>query len=523
MYCPPIDSSLFSAIVSDYDLSNPTSLKELRATLDTLRDSAVVEENATFDPSGTSSIRDNSTSAESSERAKSWHGDAASIETDGTALTGLSQALASVDLANKEFVDSDKKRHEADLEGLSPEEKCMVLKEMFPQAKEFDVTYTLKKAHYNFGNTMEELLNQAFLESDGLDGGEGYRRKGIEAFTEPAISGRKRRIRKKQRQLLRRTSSTPAPDAEDYNNTPVSRSRWDRAKEDVDFISQRTFVSPQVITSIYHKSGASLPATIAAICASTDPDFNPNPYLVEASPAVLEAHATELAVTFQRLSFSQLKSLIALTHPSTASAHELARALTFQQPSSSTNILPQYLLRPSSPDSTILPSSSVHPSLPFPNSTATDLAVARSNAFAQAQSAYRKSKSKPLMNGAAAYYSSVGRDASAFIRRYEAAAAEALVVSQSKHDEVDLHGITVKDAVNIARTMVESWWEREGREWARQGRVMGGGLRIITGAGRHSEGGRGKLGPAVGGMLVREGWKVEIGDGVVEIVGRARK
>lgn len=127
------------------------------------------------------------------------------------------------------------------------------------------------------------------------------------------------------------------------------------------------------------------------------------------------------------------------------------------------------------------------------------------------------------MGGAASYYSSVGRDASASLRRHEAAAADALVTIQSKPGEVDLHGVTVKDAVSIARARVENWWEQQGREWARQGKVMGGGLRVITGAGRHSEGGRGRLGPAVGGMLVREGWKVEVGNGVVEVVGRARK
>ena len=508
----------------DYDITNPISLDELRATLDVLKISADAEENVDFDPSGSSGLRHRSSSPESSERARSWHGDAASIATSETELTTVSQGLGSIDLNGNrergEGVGSDREQHEAEMEKMSPEKKATTLKEMFPNAKVFDIVYALKKAHNNFGKTVEELLNQAFLEDEELHTGEAHKKRGIEGFSEPTIKGRGRRGRKKHRQLMRRTSSTPASAAEHSSYSPAPSSRWGRAKEDVDFIAQRTYVTPQIITSIYHNNGASLAATIAAICASTDPDLNANPYLAMASPSILEAHATELAVDFQRLPYAQLKALIALTHPSTASAHELARALT-TQPTSLHNgqIIPQYLPRPPSPVASRA-SSSISPSH---HSNPAALAAARSHAFTQAQSAYRKSKSKPLMGGAASYYNSVARDASASLRRHEAATADALVISQSKPGEVDLHGTTVKDAVNIARMRVEGWWEREGREWARQGKVMGGGLRVITGAGRHSEGGRGKLGPAVGGMLVREGWKVEIGDGVVEVVGRARQ
>ncbi|KAL6714534.1 hypothetical protein ACLMJK_007959 [Lecanora helva] len=525
-YCPPIDSSLFSAIISDYDLSNTASLNELRATLDILKNSALEEENTTFDPSGSSGIAYEGSSSDSSERARSWHGDDTSTATEETQLTGLSQGLANIDLVSNsrfETADPEREQYKVSFEELPSEDKIRLLKEMFPNAKDFDISYTLKKARWSFGKTVEELLNQAFLDSDDFDGDGCHRKKGVEAFTEPTINKRARRGRKKQKQLQRRTSSTPASAQQGSANYTASPSRWDRAKEDIDFISQRIHVSPQVITSFYHKNGASLTATIAAICASNVQEINANPYLVDASPSTLDAHAAELAIDFPHLLHSQLASLIALTYPSTASAHELARALSARSNSDTAKIIPQYRPRPPSPTFASSPIVSARPSLPFDQSTATTLAISRSSAFAQAQSSYRKSKSDRLMGGAAAYYSSVGRDASASLRRHQAAAAEAHVTGQSKPGEVDLHGVTVKDAVTIARIKVESWWDREGREWTRQGKVMGGGLRVITGAGRHSEGGRGKLGPAVGAMLVREGWKVEIGDGVIEVVGRARK
>lgn len=494
--------------------------------MDILKEGALAEEVAGFDPSGSSGLQDNESSHDSSTYAKSWHSDIASEGTEDTDLTGITQTLKVFGfdgLRVNNDKDLDRDQHDAELEELSPLEKSAILREMFTTAKEFDIIYTLKKVHNNFGKAVEELLNQAFLEEEGLRDG-GYRlKKGIDAFAEPAIGGRGRRAKRRKRQLTRRTSSTPTSGADGSSENSAPLSRWDRAKEDVDFITQRTYLSPKAISSVYHKNSASLPATIKALCESSDSDINPNPYLSMASPSVLEAHAAELSADFQRLPYSQLTALVDLTHPSTASAHELARALTSQSASTSTTkIVPQYLVRPSSPGATSA-TLSVGPTLPLPPSSATALAIARSNAFTQAQSAYRKSRSTPLMGGAASYYSSVGRDASASLRRHEAAAADALVASQSRPGEVDLHGATVKDAVNIARARVESWWEREGREWARQGKAMGGGLRVITGAGKHSEGGRGRLGPAVGGMLVREGWKVEIGDGLINVVGRARK
>lgn len=128
------------------------------------------------------------------------------------------------------------------------------------------------------------------------------------------------------------------------------------------------------------------------------------------------------------------------------------------------------------------------------------------------------------MGAAASHYSSVGRAAAAALRQDEAARADAQVSSQSRPGEVDLHGLNVRDAVRVSRDRVEAWWEGEGREWARAGKVMNdGGLRIVTGLGRHSAGGRAVLGPAVGKMLNEEGWRVQVGNGVVTVVGRARR
>lgn len=514
-------------------LDQKVSLDKLREQLDVVKEITLATDDAAFDPSGTSGPHDDPGSHESSERAQSWQGDLSSDSIEGTDLTTLSQAMESANFGGSTAEDwqadgmnLDKGQYDTWLESLSPTDKRHKLKEIFCEAKEFDIGYILAKNGDSYHKALDELLTQARLEEEGLKG------KGIEAFAGPAISNRERRAikdrekrqRKERRQPIRRTSSTPAFELT-YDN-PSSSNQWLRLDECVKFIRDRTHVSSDFIRSTYHSNGATLPSTIAALCASKDREIYSNPCLPDAPPTTIEAQAKDLSMKFSdRIQYPQAKALIKLTYPSTTSARELALALT-----SSPNIPPtskiisHYTLRPPSPPSasSSTPSSSSY--VPLSNSRAATLATIRSNAHAQSRSASRKAKSDHLVAGAASYYSSIGRETAAALRQDEAARADAQVSSQSKPGEVDLHGLIVKDAVRVSRDRVEAWWESNGREWARAGKVMNdGGLRIITGVGRHSAGGRAVLGPAVGKMLNEEGWRVQVGEGVVKVVGRARR
>lgn len=531
-YCPPLDSSLFYSLFSDY-LDEGVSLNELRARLDEIKEITLATEDTGFDPSGTSGLHHDTSSQESSERAQSWHGDVSPNYTEYTDLTSVSHSLESVNLGGSlaedrqaDGMDLNKGEYDIWLESLSPTDKAMKLKEIFCEAKDFDIGYILRKNGNSYQKALDDLLTQVRLEQEGL------REKGIEGFTGSAMSNRERRAMKERgrkqkrdkRQPIRRTSSTPA--LESTSDNPLSSNQWLRVDDCVKFIQYRTHISPEFIRSTYHRSGATLSSTIAALCALKDSEVYSNPYLPDASLATIEAKAKELAMEFpHRLQYIKAQALIKLTYPSTTSARELALALTSSPnvPSTST-IIPHYILRPPSPPSISpsTPSSSSY--VPLSNSRAATLTAVRSNALAQSRSASRKAKSDHLMGGAASYYSSVSRDAAAALREDEAARADAQVALQSKSGEVDLHGLNVKDTVRVSRDRVETWWESEGREWARAGKVMNGnGLRIITGLGRHSAGGRAVLGPAVGRMLNDEGWKVQVGEGVVNVVGRVRR
>lgn len=116
------------------------------------------------------------------------------------------------------------------------------------------------------------------------------------------------------------------------------------------------------------------------------------------------------------------------------------------------------------------------------------------------------------MGGAAAYYADIGKIHDQHYKELDNRAAEEHVISQSSTDggRLDLHGVTVQQAVKIAREWVTRWWVEARIKEERKGRVNMNQVKplvIVTGQGRHSKDGEAKVGPAVGKMLDREGWR----------------
>lgn len=509
--------------MSDYDLADPSGRSELETTLESLAKEADGEDPATFDPSGSHNVHKLSDSDSPSRRARSWHGDMRSEATD---VSATSDSLLLLDLNHKpsEHAESCSNRPPFDVAGMSPDDPEAMLVKMFPTIKQQDITYFFRKSGGNVERSIEEFLNYAFLDESST-GPEAMSRRGIEAFDASYVESRKRgrKARRAKRTPLRRTSSTPGLDADALNSQRAAENRWERTKEDVDFVTQRTHLNAKTVSSMYHASRGSLATTISVLSMLPTTELE-NPYLEGASPALLDDHSRELIRDFPSLTISQSLTLISITHPSTASAHELAKAMS-QTEYVDPTLQPTYIPFTPSPPSTPGPVIASAGTTLDPSLSPTQLRSAKSNAHDNAARNYRASKSgKPLMAQAAGYYSSVARTATATLLAQQSAAADARVSSQSKAGEVDLHGLNIKDAIRVAKDRTAVWWGSGASEWTREGKVMNGsGLRIIVGLGRHSEGGKGRLGPAVGKALVADGWKVEIGQGALTVVGRMRR
>ncbi|KAI8931700.1 hypothetical protein NX059_011345 [Plenodomus lindquistii] len=523
-YCPPIDPSLLSAIYSDY-VGQKDAIGSVRALLESLKDSAAEEQLTDFEPSGFGgSVEDSpgkrSTGAES---ADAW-----ATQTVSTDYSNLSSDLSTLSVSGR-TEGSPGGGYFKETEQFDIKTKELLLAETFPNLRIDFVTRTLKKCNNNYDKATDELLNHVYFEDARATPSEdGPIAKGIDAFSEDhhlPQRGKKGKTRKQKKVPLANIDSVFSSESD----APPAN-RWLNTQRDVDFITSRTDVPAHMVSSLYHKHGASMSATMLEIVRRNIKAHEKETEL----DAALVQDAITLNADFPTIDLAHALALVRLTAPSTTRAHELGKALT-QQPASETGgkggikldlrYTPLNLSDPTS--------ESTSPRLPAlaPSARPRDAAStarARSEAFQQASSAYRKGRSTPLMKAAAGYYAQEGRDLSANLRALSAAEADALVASQSGPTYLDLHGVTVADATRIAKQRTQAWWNGLGEqripEWSGAGRRGGGeSFRIITGLGRHSENGRGKLGPAVAKMLVNEGWKVVIEPGELFVTGLARR
>ncbi|KAL5318819.1 hypothetical protein ACEPPN_013886 [Leptodophora sp. 'Broadleaf-Isolate-01'] len=509
-YSQSIDSSALLPTISDFDITNPTELFALRQALDILRSSAFAEESTGFDPSGASGpepVHDDQRSAREEIESLSTSQQGSKTETDDTSLSQEPHILdlEGLDLVGGEREESIGKTYSSELDSLNQVGKEEALISIFPALKPFDIRWTLKKCKGDAGLAIDELMTQAFLEDSGS------RHRGINGFSEDDVTPHRRKgQRKKKNRAVRSAnnlSTAPSP-----VESPAE-SKWDTGRQDIEFISDKAGIPVQQVTSFYHKNGGTVRGTIAAIVKA-----HAEMQIYEDDPAI-QINAYELRQDFPSVSTADLEILLHITNPSHTNARELALALA--TPVNKTNPIqldirhaPIQLDPEPKPKSKTI--NAVYPDGPhdFASSaeTAAHYTESRNTAFAQASAAYRKGKSNPLMGGAAAYYSDVGRTYDVKAKAAASRAADALAASQSTRLELDLHGLNVKDAVRISREHVTRWWHECGDERADGRKASIPQYKIVTGAGNHSSGG-GKLGPAVAKMLINEGWKIQVGSG----------
>jgi hypothetical protein len=514
-YCPPLDSALVHAFYADY-AGTSDGLRLAKEALDGIKQAALEEQTTEFDPSGSSGVPVRGPSRLGSDEADSnteeWHS-----QTTETDYTGLSSEHTAQSLSGRSASASEESLDGAcfgEREQLDAPAKELILADTFPTLRFELVVFTLKKCENNLGKATDELLNHVYFEDAQSSPTEEFVvAKGVDAFSEDhhvPYRGKKGKGKRRQNgSLSHGLHLASASESEASPAPPLNK--WQHGDQDVAYITSRTNLSKATVSSLYHRNGASLPATIRALIEN---DLAAHKHEKEPDAGTIE-DAIDLVAAFPAVDLEDAVVLIRLTAPSIPNAHDLTDTLV-ARPSTATKskgrieVIPRYApIRLSDPTPDILKLPAL-PSSPLPHTTAT-LSAARSKAFTQASTAYRMGKSTPLMKAAAGYYSQVGRDINANLKAMSELDADAHVSSQSSSAFLDLHGVSVHDATRIAKERTRAWWDNLG-----EARVPGGGrtgvgegYRIITGLGRHSEGGRGKIGPAVVKTLVNEGWKIQ--------------
>ena len=537
-YCPPLDPALVSAILLDYDLAYPANVDSAKRTLDELREDAIVNEAAAFDPSGTGA---DERSAAANDQTQSHVGTSAS-QSQETESTSLTNGISSLDLEERlgdSDLDYELEEEVNDFDQLDEAAKIKRLQSIFgEQISRYSIQHTLRKYNGKWNAAVDDLLSQASLVDAGSSAeGHVFVAKGIDGFTQEQLlqRGRKGKARNKRPKMSTQRRSSSLPGLHDAASATTTNT-WKSATEDVEFIATRTGMNSSKVSSLYYANGASLSSTIAAVLKGAMNDM----LKPAVDDAVVAVQAVELAHEFPSVSQDYLQTLVEITYPSRRAAHELALAL-ISKPRNPENggihIIPRFAaldgLDANSDWNEVTKkaksaTTSRSPSLDLATSAARREAYAQSQAtaFSNASAAHRKARSDRLMGGAAAYYGQVGREYAALSSKAAAETADRLVASQSTSNELDLHGVDVANAVRIAQEKVEEWWYRLGENRV-NGRVGAedrlAGYRIVVGLGRHSEGGKSKLGPAVSKVLKQEGWRVESTGAVITVRGPSKR
>lgn len=505
-YCPPLDDALFYGIVSDYDL--PQDQAALTAVLDSLKASAIEQEDTEFDPSGTGGSRQTRDATDTTRSSPE--------DTLSNGVTSITTGLSDL-----KWQKSDSLGHE--LDGSTPEQKTEWLERLFPDIPKRELGDVLDSHGGSLDKATDELLNLSFLRQEDEEQPAEDRPvpKGIEAFAEEAQVRRKGGKKRKAR--TNESSRATSASSSKYDPAPPPSNMWSTMSEDVEFICSRTTLHPQVVRSVYHANGARLGPTIRALATKEGSAYDS---LAEVDP-ILELQISEFEAEFEQVPKSHIYGLLNLARNIPSATQELLKAMTTPtgDHSGTLQVTPQYA-RPDLKENTPMAASTSAPwtttKCVSGRATASSYRLAAGQSFEQASAAYRKSRSDRLYGGVAAYHSEVGRERAKVARALQAAEADTLVARQSSSTVLDLHGVSVQDAVRIAASRTQEWWDSLGdaKYVPGGGGAVRAGFKIVTGVGSHSKNHAPRIGPAVSKMLIREGWKVEIGHGDLIVKGK---
>ncbi|OAP58275.1 hypothetical protein AYL99_07365 [Fonsecaea erecta] len=507
-YCPPLDDALFYAIVSDHKLPQDSAV--LTSILDSLKAGAIEQEDAEFDPSGTGAPAQFKEATDTSRSCPE--------DTFSNGVTSITTGVSDL-----RWNDSDGLGQ--NLDNSSTEQKTDWLRHVFPNIPKRELGSVLESHGGSLDKAVDELLNLSFLNQGLEDEPEDVPvLKSVDGFAEDALVHRKGRKKRKHRtnESSRASSASSSPYQSDSTPTNV----WATMSEDVDFICSRTKLQPQLVRSIYHFNGARLASTIRDLAIREGRACSK----LAAVDPVVDLQIAEFQSQFEHVPKSQMYGLLSLARNIPSAAQELLEAMSAPEkvPTSgklhdAAQYAPLDLNEDETPETT--PTATAAMATGPYRASAASFRMAAGQSFEQAAAAYQRSRSDRLYGGVAAHYSEIGRERIRAAKEAKAAEADSLVAKQSSSNILDLHGVTVQDAVRIASAKTQSWWDGlgEAKYVTGGGGPARAGFKIVTGLGTHSKNRAPRIGPAVSKALMREGWKVEIGHGELMVTGKSRR
>lgn len=463
----------------------------------------------------------------------------------------------------------------AELDACGDDEGLKFLLVSFPGQSLTHLKFVLGKCDNDVARSVDELLNHELIDEErrilaAVDGGDLAMGKADDLFNDSYARRKARRRREKHQ--------AKALPAELTSKTPAG-SVWDKMSTEVEWAVKTLHLPRGVVQSAFHRHNSALAAALDDLLDSQSfpDDLESGDEATEDDETTISIkraqRASDRALLFKThhgLGAAKLDIILRATKGDMASAKQVAGILSTYQPAiqSLTSAMSRSTVSGGSGsvarDAASLLNGPALDRDPEGLSAAECLAKVvyyqskRDESFRQAAQAHGRSKSDRQHAGVALHYADAGRAFDAQMRAWKMRHARQLARERSINSTaggasagydgsdpglrrvevdqgryVDLHGLTVHEALVIAREAVTRWYAAErliepSFANSHNGGGTGGALnatrpfRIVTGVGRHSSKGEARILPAVTKMLDRDGYRYDVTAGEVAVKGVVR-
>lgn len=406
---------------------------------------------------------------------------------------------------------------------LSETEAYQFLRVTFPRLSDEVLRRTIKVSGGDIRKAVDILLDTEYVSSIEKENPRNRERTSDDSEEEDSIWAQRRPGDFSRPEVPKAATSPEFPSliTRSPQKLPIAsrsqssaRSKWETLDSQIVFLSQSLSLSPSRVRSAFHMNGSSLPQTLRALLndipnARVDKDIVAN-----------------LKATFKHVDEGLLLKIVLGTKHDLDCAMELARILDHDKHVTTTV---RHSRLSSKPPLHAAPTRDPAPQIADDGEGSYEdvtylksyYLAKRNEAFAAASQSFRRSKSDPLRSGVAAYYSTLGREYDRKYRHYSQLTVNRLVAANSSPNSLDLHGVSVKDAIRLVEEGVTAWWSRVGVLRDRGEIRAVESFVIIVGKGERSKGGS-KLGPPVARWLGRNGWGFMEATGRLEVWGLSR-
>ncbi|KAK4050246.1 hypothetical protein OIV83_003567 [Microbotryomycetes sp. JL201] len=585
-FCPPLDSSLVSALLLDFPEPSEDDERQLRSILESLTMAADREDRRqsqtslrpSHDVEGASqqghalAIGRSQTPSSAQNSAVSDLGDRFEVwdlaEGDQIAPTDRSAASQRFwDASIASTTSGDSEDYTSDVERAIPDDPLALLASLFPSIGLDNLEKQLTSANNELDKCVENLLSVDLLHQ--LEEEEKAEQASIgKKSAAPVDKQAKRRVKQAFKAANKISLTSPAyglpgPPSPAYlaafpaSQTAIAQAapdsnRWASISSEADQLASMLHIPATKIMSTYYACSCSTALTLSTLLNQ----------LAAARPFsdVPGGHDLEVQLSdiLPETSIDHRKMLISATEGDLADAMDLDRKIKEVEASegkltwselvsneqnnepSSVAWSPNMTRRQGKLETALNTSSTYDQTAYSVRECATmeaDYSQRREEAIRNAMRHFQRGGT--AQRGAAYYWAEQGRELDAKRRVWAERHARALVRERqvargsfvgtgngpNARETVDLHGLTLHHAQLVVKDALNLWYTNLQTQGVQPGQRP---LKIVTGVGRHSAGSTPVLMPSIVKMLDREGWKWkwdgvgESGKGAVAVIGVAK-